>query len=307
MQNSGTGPAPPELGRNMPLLTRDYARERPASDQLFEAYRSQYLYDKTDLRAVVESTDDSAPNWRRERITFNAAYEGDRVIAQLYLPKSAVPPYQTVVVFPANFGFRRASSDTLSIGLVVPEYLLLSGRAVIVPIYKGTFERYKGELTTGYARDDRLYRNLAIQWVQDVMRSIDYLETRPDIDVGKLAFHGASWGGPQGAVVPAVEPRLATSVLLLAGLPMQRSLPEVDPINFVGRVRIPTLLLGAEYDFAFPVQASQRPMFALLGTPVADKRHVVFDGAGHDVSTARRNAVIRETLAWLDKYLGQVR
>ena len=48
-------------------------------------------------------------------------------------------------------------------------------------------------------------------------------------------------------------------------------------------------------------------MFALLGTQVADKRHVIFDGVGHDVSTLSRNAVIRETLAWLNKYLGPVR
>ena len=211
-----------------------------------------------------------------------------------------------MIVFPGLFGLQRISSDTLPAS-VVPQYFLLSGRAVMVPVYKGTYERYKPELPMGHARNDRLYRNLAIQWVQDVMRSIDYLETRPDINLDKLAFHGTSWGGPQGAIVPAVEPRLATQVLLLAGLPMQQSLPEVDPINFVGRVRIPTLILGGQYDFVFPIQASQRPMFALLGTQVADKRHVIFDGVGHDVSTLSRNAVIRETLAWLDKYLGPVR
>ncbi len=258
------------------------------------------------MKAVVESTDDSPSNWRRERITFNAAYEGDRVIAQLYLPTSSSPPYQTVLVFPLAAGFNKRSSDTLS-PLEVPEYLLLSGRAVMFPVYKGTYDRYKGELTTGYARDDRLYRNLAIQWVQDLMRSIDYLETRPDINLEKLAFHGTSWGGPQGAIVPAVEPRLATQILLLAGLPPQRSLPEVDPINFVGRVRIPTLILGGQYDFVFPLQASQRPLFLLLGTPAADKRQIIFDGVGHDLSALSRNAVIRETLAWLDKYLGPVK
>ena len=105
----------------------------------------------------------------------------------------------------------------------------------------------------------------------------------------------------------AVEPRLATQVLVLAGLPTQRSLPEVDPINFVGRVRIPTLILGAQYDFVFPLEASQRPLFALLGTRPADKRQIIFDGLGHDMSWIGRNAVIRETLAWLDKYLGPVR
>ena len=306
VQHADTDAMPPALAANIPLPNRDYAREQPAADQLFEAYKSQYQYDKTALNAVVESTDDSSPNWARQRITFNAAYGDERVVAQLFLPKSSAPPYQTVLAFPGAFGFSRKPSDKLS-AAELPEFLPLSGRAVMYPVYKGTYERYKGELTTGYARADRLYRNHAIQWVQDLMRSIDYLETRSDIDLHRLAFHGTSWGGPQGAIVPAVEPRLATQVLVLAGLPTQQSLPEVDPINFVGRVRIPTLILGAQYDFVFPLEASQRPMFALLGTRPADKRQIIFDGVGHDMSLIGRNAVIRETLAWLDKYLGPVR
>ena len=38
------------------------------------------------------------------------------------------------------------------------------------------------------------------------------------------------------------------------------------------------------------------------GTPEADKRHVIFD-TDHSIP---RNAGIRETLDWLDKYLGPV-
>ncbi len=296
---------PAGLAGNIPLPTRDYAREQPVPDQLFEAYKSLYLYDKTNLNAVVEGTDDSPPNWRRERITFDAAYGDERVIAHLFLPKTGSPPYQTVVVFPLWTGSSKISSERLP-PIVVPEFLLVGGRAVMVPIYQGTYERSKGDLSTGYPRNDRLYRNYAIHWVQDLMRSIDYLETRSDIDLSKLAFHGTSWGGPQGAIVPAVEPRLAAGVLVLAGLPMQRSLPEVDPINFVGRVRIPMLILGGQYDFVFPLEASQRPMFTRLGTPPADKRLRIFDGVGHDLSTLGRNDVIRETLVWLDKYLGRV-
>jgi hypothetical protein len=41
----------------------------------------------------------------------------------------------------------------------------------------------------------------------------------------------------------------------------------------------------------------------LFGTPPSEKRHVVFD-AGHD--PLPRSQVIREILAWLDKYLGPV-
>ena len=61
-------------------------------------------------------------------------------------------------------------------------------------------------------------------------------------------------------------------------------------------------MLNGRYDFFFPVESSQRPMFRLLGTPETDKRYVVFE-SGHSVPRKERT---REALAWLDKYLGPV-
>ena len=49
-------------------------------------------------------------------------------------------------------------------------------------------------------------------------------------------------------------------------------------------------------------ERSVRHLRALLGTPAAAKRHVVYD-AGHD--PLPRSQVIREILAWLDLYLGK--
>jgi len=51
-------------------------------------------------------------------------------------------------------------------------------------------------------------------------------------------------------------------------------------------------------------QRAQNPLFRMLGTAEADKRHVVFD-TPHDVSQERAG-LSREVLAWLDKYLGRV-
>jgi fermentation-respiration switch protein FrsA (DUF1100 family) len=101
----------------------------------------------------------------------------------------------------------------------------------------------------------------------------------------------------------AVEPRFDAAVLYVAGLKFQRALPEADPFNYVSRVRSPVLMLNGRWDNFFPLETSQKPMFQLLGTPAADKRHVVYDG-GHFVP---RPQLISETLDWLDKYLGSVR
>ena len=83
-----------------------------------------------------------------------------------------------------------------------------------------------------------------IAWAKDLRRSIDYLETRPDIDTAKVAYYGLSWGGYLGGLMPAIEPRLKAVVLLVAGLEFQRGLPEVEPINFLPRITIPVLMLN---------------------------------------------------------------
>ena len=74
-------------------------------------------------------------------------------------------------------------------------------------------------------------------------------------------------------------------------------------INYITRVTQPTLILNGELDFFFPAETSQRPMYELLGTPVADKKRLVFPG-GHSVP---RTEMIKESLQWLDRYLGPVR
>jgi len=95
-----------------------------------------------------------------------------------------------------------------------------------------------------------------------------------------------------------VEPRIKASVLYVAGLDFERARPEVDPVNFLPRVKVPSLMLNGKYDFFFPVETSQRPMFRLLGTPPDQKRYVLEQGS-HFVARTR---LIQEVLAWLDKY-----
>ena len=101
-------------------------------------------------------------------------------------------------------------------------------------------------------------------------------------------------------MLPAIETRLKASVLLVGGFYQQQSLPEADAFNFTPRVKIPTLMLNGRFDFFYPTQSSQEPMFALLGTPAADKKRIVYE-TGHSIP---RNDMIKETLDRFDKYLG---
>ncbi|MGH7516891.1 MAG: protein kinase domain-containing protein [Gemmatimonadales bacterium] len=287
--------------RPIARLFRDFTRERPVSDQVFAAYRRMYDYDRTKLNAVVDTGREETDDWVREKIAFDAAYNGERMAAYLYLPKRGKPPYQVIVFFPGSNAIHDRSSSK-GISTRVFDFAIRSGRAVIHPIYKSTYER-QDSLRSDYADQTTFYKEHVIAWAKDLRRSIDYLETRPDIDTTKVAYYGVSWGGYLGGVMPAVEPRFKAVVLLVAGLEFQRGQPEVEPINFLPRITIPVLMLNGQYDHYFPVETSQRPMFHLLGTPSHRKRQVISEG-GHFVP---RTQLVKETLDWLDRYLGPVR
>jgi dienelactone hydrolase len=171
----------------------------------------------------------------------------------------------------------------------------------MLPIYKGTYER-GDELDSDYPNETNFYKEHVLMWAKDLGRSIDYLETREDIDSDRLAYYGVSWGASLGNVMLAVEERFQAAVLYVAGLNFQKSQPEVDEIHFVTRVTLPVLMLNGRHDHFFPVETSQSPMFQLLGTPAEHKRHIIHEG-GHYVPRAQ---LIRESLDWLDRYLGPV-
>jgi formylglycine-generating enzyme required for sulfatase activity/cephalosporin-C deacetylase-like acetyl esterase/predicted Ser/Thr protein kinase len=278
---------------------RDFSREKPVSDEIFRAYRSLYAYDKTALNSAVESVDDSFESWRKEKVSFDAAYGKERIAAYLYLPKHGTPPYQTAVYFPGSNAINaRSSQDLLLRGI---DFLPRSGRAIVYPIYKGTYER-SDDLKSDVQVPTAFYRDHVIAWYKDVARTIDYLETRPDLRTDNLAYYGLSWGSALAPVMISMEPRIKLAVLVGGGFDFGKALPEADPINFASHVKVPVLMVNGRYDFFFPTETSQKPMFVLLGTPPKDKRHVVFE-TGH---VPPNDLMIKEVLDWLDRYQGGV-
>jgi eukaryotic-like serine/threonine-protein kinase len=280
---------------------RDYVKEKPVADDVFRAYAALYAYDKGELNAKMEETA-SMESSSLEKVTFDAAYGNERVTAYLFLPKSASPPFQTVVYFPGVFAFMDDKLD-LSSFEETRGFLLKSGRALIFPICKGMYERRDGFVPgTGPPGS---HRDHVIAWAKDLGRSLDYLETRKDFDGTKVAYFGDSLGGIQGALLPAVEKRIKAAILSSGGLTLtMRPPPEADPFNFVTHVTIPVLMLSGRYDATFPLESSQRPLFRFFGTPDKDKKQVIYEG-GHGVFP--RPDAVRECLDWLDKYLGPVR
>jgi dienelactone hydrolase len=287
-------------GELVPFEARDFRHETPVPDHVFAVYRTMFEYDRTDLAPRVDHTDESNADWRVEKVSFNAAYGNERVPALLYLPKHGQPPYQTVVFFPGSGVLAQRSSAQINTRQF--DWVIKSGRAFVYPIYKSTHER-GDDVTTDYPTQTNSFREHVIAWAKDVRRTVDYLETRPDLDRGQLGYLGVSWGAAMAPVYLAVEPRFKAAVLIVGGFYVQRSAPEVEAINFAPRVKIPVLMLNGRFDFFLPEETTQIPLFHLLGASDADKRRVVYD-TGHNIP---RPDLIRESLDWLDKYLGKPR
>jgi dienelactone hydrolase len=296
---AGTGVDRVALADTVAVPFRDFMNEPAVSDETFALYANQFRYDRAPLNADVEETLET-DDYVRQKIVFDAAYGRERMAAYLFLPKKGTPPYQTVVYFPGSGSIHTRSSAELAPG--ANAHFLKSGRAFLWPVLKSTYERGDDQ-TSDYPDESNRYKDHVVMWVKDVMRSIDYLETRVDIDASRLAYVGVSWGAAEAPIVLAVEPRLKVGILVVAGLLFQKSQPEAEPVQYVRRTQVPVLMLNGKYDFFFPYETSQVPFYELLGTPKDHKKLVVHE-FGHAIPATDR---ARESLAWLDKYLGPVR
>jgi len=158
--------------------------------------------------------------------------------------------------------------------MIFLDFIIRSGRAVLLPVYKGAYERHV-ETTEG----PNVWRDLTIQRTKDFFRSVDYLEARQDIDHDRIGFYGVSAGASIAPRLLGLEKRIKVAAWLFRSM------------------------INGKYDFDTPLNTCQIPMFRLLGTPPKDKRHALFD-TGH---IPPRNEMIKETLDWLDHYLGPVK
>lgn len=269
--------------------------QKVCSDEVFEVYKKLYDYAKSDLRPRVELKKDVDPYTRLERVSFDAAYGDERVIAYLFIPSSGKPPFQTVIHFPGAAALTLSSTlDYAQEGRI--RYLTRTGRAWVIPVMWGTFERRIPPGKRGRTTTLEQMTMLA----KDFRRTIDYLETRPEFDTGKLAYEGLSWGGWWGGFLPAIEDRLKVAVLFGGGLDLSDP-PEYSQLNFTPRIRIPILMQNGRYDFLLPIETSVKPLLRLFGTPDKDKELKVYE-TGHSVWLT--NELFRDEVAFLDKYLG---
>jgi len=287
------------------LRIPDFHKYPPCSEEIFRVYASLYSYTRADLRAKVESRQDWSERTVVEKVTFDDATGESRMVAYIFLPRAGRPPFQTVVYFPGDGA--KALRSVFDYGSVKNRELELftaSGRAFVFPVIYGTFER-RIEPSLPWAPEHA--RAQRIRQMRDIMRTIDYLEDRPDIDHDRLGYLGLSWGGYLGSQVLALEKRFKAGVFLSGGLDVEdyqpdRYVPDLDVINFVPRVKVPVLIIHGRYDYIAPLRTEPTFMLELMGTPEKDKALLIKE-TGHSVW--RLNETRKDAFDWYDKYLGK--
>jgi cephalosporin-C deacetylase-like acetyl esterase len=280
---------------------------QPCSDEEYDIILKQFDYDRMPLNPIIESIDESSPFWRRrEKITFNAAYDGERVIAYLFIPKDVEPPYQIVVYWPGASAPNTKSFQSLP-ERDFTEFVITSGRALLFPIYKGTFERQFPK-NPHIVETPLTFRDWVVKLGKDLCRSVDYLETREDIDFDHLAYYGMDSGAGFGPMALAIDQRFKAAVLVAGGFvdwEILEKLRSIDPLNHAPRVRIPVLMINGSEDCFFPLERGVRPMYERLGTPESHKELRIYPG-GHGLLSLFSKQIRGDVLGWLDRYLEPV-
>lgn len=279
-------------------LVSESPKYAPTSVATFDELRSYYRYEKTPLSAIiVEATD--AEDWRREKITFAGA-DGDRAIAYLYLPIHAARPVQVIHYLPGT-GVELGAMGLHSNMEAVLGPCVRAGRAMFSVALRGYQERRGAGGPEPEARTAE-FRDKIVNWITDLRRGLDYLETRSDVDHDRLAFVGQSSGARTGITLAAIESRYRSVFFQGAGVGRGELtwVKGTSPIDFAPHIKGPTMMLQGRYDEAIGLKRSAEPLFALLPEP---KRLVLYE-AGH---IPPPDLLAKELNGWLDQTLGPVK
>ncbi len=266
--------------------------------------QDRFVYDRSaPLDVAAEQIDEG--EWIHVTAQINTAYRDakgrwERMAVHLYLPKGidARQGYQAVLYCPGG--------DARMLPRIRPipeEYgldaIVRGGRAVVCPIYQGMYERrYQSHNVDAKTREER-----RLCFGQDMMRAIDYLQQRGDINMNQVGYYGFSFGAEWAGSLVAVEPRLRAVVFEAGGLLNTSSLRKerllLEWRHYLPQIQVPVLMINGQFDPIYPVKESQEPMFNLLGSPI--KEHYVHPNGHHMLPPLVKFDQIQR---WFDQHLG---
>jgi dienelactone hydrolase len=257
--------------------------------------------------------------YRIEKLAFESR-PGFLVTAHLYVPDNAAGRKLPVIVNPHGHWDYKKNEPTVQsrlIGQVLNGYLAI---VVDSPGFSFEGDRRIERRFAGTHDDLRLIlgsQDATSVYVWDLMRTLDYLATRPEADMTRIGLTGASGGGLATMWAFAAEPRFtcAASVVYASSMEVNpengclcnhipASIQLGDRSDVLGvRAPAPILIIGAEEDVEFPAQGMRRTdeklrgLWGLCGRS-EDAWLRMFPG-GHDYSRPMRETA----MGFFDKYL----
>jgi dienelactone hydrolase len=138
-------------------------------------------------------------------------------------------------------------------------------------------------------------KDIYIQTVRDYRRAVDYLESRPDIDAGRIGLLGYSMGGTHAHLLMGTEPRIKVGVAVAT--PAERSkFSPIAPQNLLSGIgERPFMTIIGNQDELCPV-AHTRGRHALMTGP--NFRTVIVEGQHKLPSTW-----VPDAIEWIRQHL----
>jgi cephalosporin-C deacetylase-like acetyl esterase len=233
--------------------------------------------------------------------------KGGRVTGLLFVP-AATGPHAGIIV---QHGLPGSASG------VAGDATLFASHGAVVLAIDAPFARRTGSPISFASRDSAEQ----VQLMVDLQRGIDVLLSRDDVDSGRLAYRGWSYGGAMGALFVAIERRLKTAILTVPDgglvshftgdddtngplgslacadqLRWLRAMQPLEPLRFV-HLASPTPLLfqGGRLDNLVPPKD-----FETVSNAASEPKQIKWYDAGHGLTSE----AIRDQLEWLHTHVG---
>lgn len=253
------------------------------------------------------------------------------VTAALYVPNGLTAPAPAVVFVHGHSDLGKGCLEyqAVCIDLVNNGFVVLA----VDPPGQGERKQYydpaTGQLHLPQCTDEHTYSglqfvvggaSLARHFIWDVVRGVDYLETRPEVDAARIGLTGNSGGGTQASFLMMAEPRFAaavpcTFIMTLASY-MKSGQPQdseqvvrgcfVDGPDHDDYLTLmapkPVLVGAAAYDF-FPLEGSLEAVARAQAIyrlyQAEDKVDIAVAAHGHAYSPQLREAAVN----WFRRHL----
>ena len=268
----------------------------------------------------------------REKVTY-AVEPGERVPAFVFLPKAGPALHPAILCHHQHGGeFQVGKDGPAGLGADPNQHyaIELARRGYVTIVFDALCSNERQDAThklrdDDYERYEAMYRitegrSLQGKYVWDARRALDYLETRPEVDVSRLGMVGHSLGGQETLFTTAIDTRIRAAVSS-CGFGSIRTLKR-DRINHNYALFVPALANNGDYGAVLALAAprpflvvarTEDPIFpkdgieetltlarrAYLAAGAADRLTTFFEAGVHQFSPTMREAAY----AWLDRWL----